>query len=101
MCDEESFAKLRDQTAENSKQIAQLAASDTVQSVQIKNLSDTTRTQGENQVKLINRLVMAIIGILVIAILALVFGALGPKGFNAVTKAAPGLSATDAREGEE
>ena len=30
MCDEESFAKLRDQTAENSKQIAQLAASDAV-----------------------------------------------------------------------
>ena len=38
MCDEESFAKLRDQTAANTKQIADLAASDAVQSVQIKNL---------------------------------------------------------------
>jgi len=89
MCDRESFAKLRDQTQANTKQIADLAKSDAVQSVQIGTLKETVEAQGVNQVKLINRLVMAIIGILILAILALIFGALGERGFNAVTKAAP------------
>jgi len=89
MCDRESFAKLRDQTEANTKQIADLAKSDAVQSVQIGTLKETVEAQGVNQVKLINRLVMAIIGILILAILALIFGALGERGFNAVTKAAP------------
>ena len=89
MCDRESFAKLRDQTEANTKQIADLAKSDAVQSVQIGTLKETVEAQGVNQVKLINRLVMAIIGILILAILALIFGALGEHGFNAVTKAAP------------
>ena len=89
MCDRESFAKLRDQTEANTKQIADWAKSDAVQSVQIGTLKETVEAQGVNQVKLINRLVMAIIGILILAILALIFGALGERGFNAVTKAAP------------
>lgn len=89
MCDKEAFLKLRDQTAANTKQIADLAASDAVQSVQIKTLSEATKTQGENQLKLINRLVAAIIGILVIVVLALVFGALGERGFNGVMKGLP------------
>lgn len=89
MCDRESFAKLRDQTEANTKQIADLAKSDAVQSVQIGTLKETVEAQGVNQVKLINRLVMAIIGILILAILALIFGALGERGFNGVTKAAP------------
>ena len=93
MCDEESFAKLRDQTAANTRQIADLAASDAVQSVQIKNLSEVTKTQGDNQLKLINRLVAAIICLLVLVVLALIFGALGERGFNGVVKAAPGLAA--------
>ena len=93
MCDKESFARLRDQTEANSKQIAELAASDAVQSVQIKDMSETMKTQGENQLKLINRLVMAVIGILVLAVLALIFGALGERGFNAVTNAAPKMAA--------
>ena len=97
MCDRESFARLKDQTAENSKQISELAKSDAVQSVQIKTLSEATKTQGENQLKLINRLVMAIIGILILAVLALIFGALGKDGFNAVTKAVPTVAAEVAK----
>jgi amino acid permease len=34
---------------------------------------------------------MAVIGILVLVVLALIFGALGKEGFNGVTKAAPNL----------
>lgn len=97
MCDRESFAKLKDQTAENTKQIADLAKSDAVQSVQIRTLSKVTKTQGENQLKLINRLVMAVIGILILAVLALIFGALGKDGFNAVTKAVPAVAAEVAK----
>lgn len=97
MCDRESFAKLKDQTAENTKQIADLAKSDAVQSVQIRTLSQATKTQGENQLKLINRLVMAVIGILILAVLALIFGALGKDGFNAVTKAVPAAAAEVAK----
>lgn len=89
MCDRESFAKLKDQTEANTKQISDLAKSDAVQSVQIANLAATAATQGENQLKLINRLVIALIVILILAILALIFGALGKDGFNAVTKAVP------------
>lgn len=91
MCDHESFAKLRDQTEANTKQISALAKSDAVQSEQIKTLFHTTETQGNAQLKLVNRLVAAIIGILTIVILALIFGALGERGFNGVTKAAPNL----------
>ena len=89
MCDKEAFAKIRDQSAENSRQIAELAKSDAVQSEQIKTLFHTTERQGDAQVKLVNRLVLAIVGILLIVVLALVFGALGERGFNAVTKAVP------------
>lgn len=89
MCDRESFARLKDQTEQNTKQINALAQRDAEQSVQIAALAETTEKQGDNMMKLVNRLVMAIIGLLVLMALALIFGALGEKGFNAVTKAAP------------
>jgi len=92
MCDKESFAKLRDQTEANTKQIADLAKRDAVQSVQIEGLSKSIEAQGNSQMKLVNRLVMAIIGVLLILLLAVVFGALGKDGFNAVTKAVPAVA---------
>jgi len=98
MCTKEEFARLRDvvkgtaeQSAENSRQIAALQKADAVQSEQLKTLFITTREQGENQKTLLNRLVLAVIGILFILVLAVIFGALGERGFNGVTKAAPNL----------
>ena len=81
MCDRESFGKIRDA-------IAYLQKADAVQSEQIKTLFNTTKEQGENQKAVVNRLLWIVAGIIVIAVLALVYGALGDKGFNAVTSAA-------------
>ena len=92
MCDRESFARLKDQTEQNTKQINELAKRDAAQSVQIAELAKTTEKQGDSMMRLMNRLVMAIIGILAITVLAVVFGALGKDGFNAVTKAAPTMA---------
>ena len=92
MCDRESFARLKEQTEENTKQINELAKRDAEQSVQIADLAKTTEKQGDSLLRLVNRLVAAIIGILVITVLAVVFGALGKDGFNAVAKAAPAVA---------
>ena len=96
MCTQEEFARVRDQTAdnarqlqENTKQITELAKRDAEQSIQIADIAKTTEKQGDSLLRLVNRLVAAIIGILVITVLAVVFGALGKDGFNAVTHAAP------------
>lgn len=82
MCDRESFAKIRDA-------IIDLQKADAVQSEQIKTLFQVTERQGDTQTRLVNRLVLAVIGVLILAVLALVFGALGERGFKAVTTAAP------------
>ena len=82
MCDREAFAKIRDA-------IADLQKADAVQSEQIKTLFKTTEIQGDTQTRLVNRLVLAVIGVLILAVLALIFGALGERGFKAVTTAAP------------
>lgn len=92
MCDRESFARLKDQTEENTKQINELAKRDAEQSVQIADLAKTTEKQGDSMMKLVNRLIMAIIGVLLILVLAVVFGAIGKDGFNAVTKAVPAVA---------
>ena len=89
MCDQEAFARLRKQTEKNSQQIAALVRTDAVQSEQLKTLFNSVKEQGDNQRQLLNRLVMAIIGILILVVLALIFGAIGKDGFNAVTNAAP------------
>lgn len=86
MCDRESFARLRDQTEANTRHIDELAQRDAEQSVQIAALAKTAERQGDNMMKLVNRLIMAIIGILLLLALAVVFGAVGKDGFNAVTK---------------
>lgn len=91
MCDRESFARLKDQTEENTRQINELAKRDAVQSVQIADLAKTTESQGDYMMKLVNRLVMSIVGILILMALAVMFGALGEKGFNAVTNTAPSV----------
>ena len=85
MCDHESFAKIRDA-------ISDLQKADAVQSEQIKTLFHTTEKQGESQQKLVNRLVVAVLLVLIIAVLALVFGALGKEGFNAVVKSVPAVA---------
>ena len=60
-----------------------------MQSEQIKTLFHVTERQGDTQTRLVNRLVLAVIGVLILAVLALIFGALGERGFKAVTTAAP------------
>ena len=90
MCDRESFAKIR--TA-----IGELQKADAVQSEQIKTLFKTTEKQGDNQTRLVNRLVLAVIGVLILAVLALIFGALGEHGFNALTRAVPKVAEEVAR----
>ncbi len=90
MCDRESFAKIRDA-------IGDLQKADAVQSEQIKTLFHTTEKQGDNQTRLVNRLVLAVIGVLILAVLALIFGALGKDGFNAVTNAAHTITPSEAR----
>ena len=87
MCDKESFAKIRDA-------IVELQKADAVQSEQIKTLFLVTERQGDTQTRLVNRLVLAVIGVLVLAVLALIFGALGERGFKAVTTAAQTAVAT-------
>ena len=89
MCDRESFARLRAQTEENLRTINELARRDAAQGEQIKTLFATTERQGRTIDTLTARLVMAVVGVLVLAVLALIFGALGKDGFNAVTKSAP------------
>ena len=82
MCDRESFAKIRDA-------IGDLQKADAVQSEQIRTLFHTTEKQGDNQQRLVNRLVLAVVGVLILAVLALIFGALGERGFNSVAKTVP------------
>ena len=82
MCDRESFAKIRDA-------IGDLQKADAVQSEQIKTLFHVTERQGDTQTRLVNRLVLAVIGVLILAVLALIFGALGEHGFNAVVRTSP------------
>ena len=82
MCNRESFAKIRDA-------IGKLQKADAVQSEQIKTLFHVTERQGDTQTRLVNRLVLAVIGVLILAVLALIFGALGEHGFNAVMRTSP------------
>ena len=82
MCNRESFAKIRDA-------IGELQKADAVQSEQIKTLFHVTERQGDTQTRLVNRLVLAVIGVLILAVLALIFGALGEHGFNAVMRTSP------------
>ena len=103
MCEwKPDFEQLKEQTEENSRQISGLAQTNAVQNEQIKTLFETTEKQSEDLkgqsstlVKLVNRLVMAIVGILLIFALAVVYGALGDKGFHAVTEAVPKIGAAD------
>lgn len=84
MCDKESFAKIRDA-------IADLQKADAVQSEQIKTLFAVTKKQGEQQDRLTSRLVWAAVVALFLSLLAVIYGALGERGFNGVTKAAPSV----------
>ena len=90
MCDRESFAKIRDA-------IADLQKADAVQSEQIKTLFNTTKEQGDTQKTLMNRLLLVVSIVFILAVLALIFGALGEHGFNGVTKVVPTI-AKDVRQ---
>ena len=106
MCTKAEFVRLRDltaanakQNAENSKQIGELQKADAVQSEQLKTLFHTTERLGDRQDKALNRLVFAVVAALFLALLAVIYGALGKNGFNAVTKAAPiSISSASAEE---
>ena len=82
MCDREAFAKIRDA-------IAELQKTDARQSEQIKTLFATTKEQGDTQKTLVNRMLMLVGVVLILSVLALIWGGLGERGFNAVTNAAP------------
>ena len=87
MCDKESFAKLRDQMYDLSKETA-------AQAEQIKTLFATTERQGQTIQGAFNRMLWLFGMIALVAIFALIYGALGPNGFNAVKDAAsPALRA--------
>ncbi len=81
MCDKPSFNKIRES-------IAALQRENAVQTEQIKTIFKVTAAQGEQQNRLTARLVWAIIVALFISVLAVVYGALGQNGFNAVTHTA-------------
>lgn len=81
MCDREEFAKIRDA-------IVELQKADAQQSEQIKTLFATTKEQGDTQKMLVNRMLMLVGIVLILAILALIWGGLGERGFNGVTSAA-------------
>ena len=49
---------------------------------------------------MLNRLVVAIIAIVILTLLALIWGAIGKDGFNAVTKAAPNVLTQTANGGD-
>ena len=86
MCDREEFARIRDM-------IVDLQKADAVQSEQIKTLFATTERQGETQKILVNRMLMIVSVVLILSVLALIWGGLGERGFNGVTNAAEsGLS---------
>ena len=93
--------QLHHQADENTKAIGELAKSDAVQSMQIANLAEATKTQGNSQLKLINRLIMAIIGILILVVLALIWGALGERGFNGVIKGKSNIATSSIIKGAE
>ena len=75
MCDKTAFEKLRDRVAKIEKESA---THDAIQDEQLKTLFNIVKTQ--------SRIAWAFAFIL---LLAVIYGALGPRGFNAVTKAAP------------
>lgn len=82
MCDRESFAKIRDA-------IGDLQKADAVQSEQIKTLFKTTEAHGTQMNSLTTRLVWAIVVALFISVAAIVYGAIGAHGFNAVMQSVP------------
>ena len=78
MCDKESFAKLRDQMYDLSKETA-------AQAEQIKTLFASTAELKATMQGVFTRILWVFGIIALLAILALIYGALGPNGFNAVT----------------
>lgn len=80
MCDKESYRDLRDR-------VNALERADAVQTEQIRTLFRSVEGIAETS-KLLNRLVMVLSLVMVLAILALVYGAVGHDGFNAVANAA-------------
>ena len=84
MCTKASFAQIREA-------ISELQQADAVQSEQIKTLFNTTKEQGHHLNALTLRLVWAIIVALFISVAAIIYGALGSHGFNAVMTAMPSV----------
>lgn len=88
MCTKREFAELRDRIADVEKM-------NIAQTEQIKTLFTTTAELKESlheSYKLVKGLLWFGGVVLILAVLALIFGALGRDGFNAVTRAAPGIT---------
>lgn len=77
MCDKSEFAKLRDRVTAIEKESA---THDAIQDEQLRTLFNIVKVQ--------SRIAWAFAFVM---LLALIYGALGPNGFNAVTKAAPNV----------
>ena len=81
--------------------IVELQKADAVQSVQINTLFKTTeqqsadiKAQSDKQIKLVNRMMMIVGVVLILSVLALIWGGLGERGFNGVTNAAKDFTTT-------
>lgn len=90
MCNQSEFAKLRDRLYDLSKETA-------AQAEQIKTLFNATAELKATITGAFNRILWLFGIVLVLALLALVYGAVGKEGFNAVTKAAPTIAAEVAK----
>lgn len=86
MCTKAEFAKLRDRIADVEKM-------NIAQSEQIKTLFAATKDLKDTVRGAFSKLLWFSGIVLLIVVLALVWGALGERGFNGVTKAAPVLAA--------
>ena len=90
MCDRESFAKIRDA-------IGELQKANVAQNEQLKTLFNITERHGKTIDKLTTLLVTAMISMMFLLLCAVIYGALGQNGFNAVTSAKPTIK-TEARQ---
>ena len=93
MCSKAEFARLRDRIADVEKM-------NIAQTEQIKTLFTTTSELKDTVKGAFTRILLIFGIVLLLAILALVWGAIGKDGFNAVTKAAPTMISSTQTQGE-
>ena len=92
MCDKRSYRELRGQ-------VLKLERADAAQTEQIRTLFNATAKLESTMTTVFTRIVWVFAIVLLLAILALVYGAVGGRGFNAVTRAA-GLQQQQTTQGD-